>query len=99
MTLPCDASRQMHPENRAGKYTTMLAREVILDGEYEVGLSECVIPIPRNSLNFKQPLIIQERGAGFKNFDVDARDISTISDLEALNAPLHKDGRDAFKIS
>jgi len=73
MTLPCDASRQIYPENRAGKYTTVLAREIVLDGEYEVGLSECVIPVPKSSLNFKQQMIINELGAGFRFVPVDAR--------------------------
>jgi len=67
MTLPCDASRDIHPENRAGKYTTVLAREVVLEGDYEVGLSECVIPIPKNCLNFKQSMYILERVAVFES--------------------------------
>ena len=63
MTLPCDASRQAYQEKRIGKYTTVLAREVVLDGDYEVGLSECVIPVPRRSLNFTQPILYNEKGA------------------------------------
>ena len=47
MTLPCDSSRSIFPENRVGKFTTQLAREVVLEGEYEVGLSEIVIPYAR----------------------------------------------------
>ena len=59
MTLPCNASRDVFADNRVGKYTTVLAREIVLDAEYEVGLSECVIPVPRRSLNFKEPMILR----------------------------------------
>ena len=61
MTLPCSASGDIFADNRIGKYTTVLVRKNVLDTEYEVGLSECVIPVPRRSLNFKEPMILQER--------------------------------------
>ena len=61
MTLPCNASKEVFPDNRIGKYTTVLAREVVLGSEYEVGLSECVIPVPRRSLNFREPLVLSEK--------------------------------------
>jgi len=99
MTLPCDASRQIYPENRAGKYTTVLAREIVLDGEYEVGLSECVIPVPKSSLNFKQQMIINELGAGFRFVPVDAREMSSMTDLEYLDVPKTREGVAAFKLS
>lgn len=44
MTLPCTASRSVHPDNEAGSYTTVLARPLDLAGQWEVGLSEAVIP-------------------------------------------------------
>ena len=45
MTLPCDSSRSVFSNNEVGKFTTILAREVVLDGKYEVGLSEPVMPV------------------------------------------------------
>jgi len=101
MTLPCDASREAHPENRIGKFTTSLAREVILEGEYEVGLSECVIPVPRRSLNFKQPIIYFEEGNGPHHFEIDGTDISTLTDFQDqdLRLPKTKDGKDVFQFS
>ena len=52
MTLPCDSCRSVFPDNKVGKFTTMLAREVVLDGKYEVGLSELVIPVPQRPTKF-----------------------------------------------
>ena len=83
MTLPCDASRHSYPENRIGNYTTVLAREVVLDGDYEVGLSECVIPVPKRSLNFTQPILHNEKGTtiGLGSFQVDASEINSLTDF------------------
>jgi hypothetical protein len=44
MTLPCTASRETYPDNRIGKYTTTLARPLELEGAWEVGLSEIMLP-------------------------------------------------------
>ena len=99
MTLPCDASRGAYPDNRIGKYTTILAREVVLEDEFEVGLSECVIPVPRRSLNFKQSMIIHEFRVGETKIEVDATQIASISDLDSLTIPVTKDGRQMFKLS
>jgi len=100
MTLPCDASRQVYPENKAGKYTTVLAREIVLEGDYEVGLSECVIPVPKSSLNFKQPMIIDSLMAkGLQFVPVDAREMSSMTDLEYLDVPKTLSGKPVFKLS
>jgi hypothetical protein len=44
MALPCTASRETYPDNRIGKYTTVLARPLELEGAWEVGLSEIILP-------------------------------------------------------
>lgn len=60
MTLPCNASMEIYPDNRIGNYTTSLAREVILDGEWEVGLAECVLPVPKLTHDFIEPILYAE---------------------------------------
>ena len=52
MTLPCDSSLGVFPDYKVGKFTTMLAREVVLDGKYEVGLSELVMPRRKDQQSF-----------------------------------------------
>ena len=47
MTLPSDSSRSQFPANRNGNYNTALARQVMLEGQYEVGLSEILLPAPK----------------------------------------------------
>ena len=47
MTLPSDSSRSQFPTNRIGNYNTALARQVVLEGQYEVGLSEILLPAPK----------------------------------------------------
>ena len=47
VTLPSDSSRSQFPANRIGNYNTALARQVVLEGQYEVGLSEILLPAPK----------------------------------------------------
>ena len=101
MTLPCDASRQAYPENRIGNYTTVLAREVLLDGDYEVGLSECVIPVPKRSLNFTQPILYNEKGMTIRlgYFQVDASEINSLTDFQEIHLPRRRKGEKVFEFS
>jgi len=103
MTLPCDASRDIYPDNKVGKYTTVLPREVVLEGDYEVGLSECVIPQPQRSLNFKQPLLWAETGvtSTFQRYEIDATAISSLTDfsVDELRLPQSSKGTDVFKFA
>ena len=101
MTLPCDASRQAYPENRIGHFTTVLAREATLDGEYEVGLSECVIPVPKRSLNFTQPIIYTEKGVTVAPayFMVDATEINSLTDFQEISLPQTRNGKNVFEFS
>ena len=94
MTLPCDASRHSYPENRIGNYTTVLAMKVVLDLDYEVGLSECVIPVPRRSLNFTQPILYNEKGVtiGLGCFQVDASEINSLTDFQEIHLPRARKG-------
>ena len=64
MTLPCDSSRSVFPDNRVGNYSSILAREIVLDGDYEVGLSEIVMPVPNRLKNVEQTIIFSEIGRG-----------------------------------
>ena len=74
-------------ENRIGNYPTVLAREVVLDGDYEVGLSECVIPVPKRSLNFTQPILHNENGVtvGIGYFQVDASEVNSLTDFHVFH--------------
>ena len=51
---------EIYPDNRIGNYTTSLAREVVLDGEWEVGLAECVLPVPKLTHDFIEPILCAE---------------------------------------
>ena len=109
MTLPCNASRGIFADNRIGKYTTVLAHEVVLDAEYEVGLSECVIPVPRRSLNFKEPMILRERclvpnGVEVQGsqYEIDAAEITTLTDFQDKDLNIKEtrdDKNEIFKFS
>lgn len=44
LTLPCNASLAVYPENTISSYRTMLARTISLKGEWEVGLIEFEFP-------------------------------------------------------
>ncbi len=50
VTLPCNASSSVYPENRISSYTTRLAKAINLKGQWEVGLAE--IEYPRSWYNF-----------------------------------------------
>jgi hypothetical protein len=43
-TLPCDASLDVHPSNTSSKFVTELPNVIDLEGEWEVALSEIIIP-------------------------------------------------------
>ena len=106
MTLLCDTSRSVYPENSIGKFTTLLPREVVLDGDYEVGLSECAIPIPRRSLNFTQPILYKEKMTTAATgpmllyeesvtttegeFSIDASEINSLTDWQDQDQQLPK---------
>lgn len=45
VTLPCNASLYVYPDNTISSYRTMLSRTLNLKGEWEVGLIEFVYPI------------------------------------------------------
>ena len=47
ITLPCTASLTQFPDNKRGKYTTLLAQEVYLPGSWDVGLCEIFLPVPK----------------------------------------------------
>ena len=96
-------THSVYPDNRIGKFTTLLARELALDGEYEVGLSECIIPVPNRSLNFTQPIIYNEKGAtvGIGYFHIDASEINSLTDWadQDLKLPKTKLRKDIFSFS
>ena len=44
VTLPCDASLDIHPNNTSSKFITELPNDIDLEGEWEVALSEIILP-------------------------------------------------------
>ena len=43
-----------------GQFTTLLAREVVLEKEYDVGLSEIMVPFARKSRNCEESIMYTE---------------------------------------
>lgn len=48
--LPCDASLGVHPSNSSSNFVTELPSEIDLNGEWEVALSEIVLPAIWNNI-------------------------------------------------
>ena len=99
MTLPCDSSRSVFPDNRVGKFTTMLAREVVLVGKYEVGLSELVMPVAQRPTKFHQVIAYTEANLLFKAWTVDLRKVTFAEDIHSLDVPLGDDKKPVFRFS
>jgi hypothetical protein len=99
MTLPCDSSRSVFPDNKVGKFTTMLAREVVLDGKYEVGLSELVMPVAQRPTKFHQVIAYTEADLLFKAWTVDMRKVTFAEDIHSLDVPLGVDKKPVFRFS
>jgi hypothetical protein len=51
ITLPSDSSAKYFPNNTVAHYTTKLAKQLRLDGEYEVGLCELIYTNSWNNFN------------------------------------------------
>ena len=99
MTLPCDFSRSLFPDNKVGKFTTMLAREVVLDGKYEVGLSELVMPVAQRPTKFHQVIAYTEADLLFKAWTVDMRKVTFSQDIHDFDVPLGADKKPIFRFS
>ena len=99
MTLPCDSSRTVFPDNKVGKFTTMLAREVVLDGKYEVGLSELVMPVAQRPTKFHQVIAYTEAELLFKAWTADMRKVTFAEDIHSLDVPLGVDKKPVFRFS
>lgn len=94
MTLPCNASMSTYPENRPGKFTTCLAREVVLDGEWEVGLAEFMIPSPKHQLNFTEPIMYAKHvdsSSEIKVFHIMSSQLNTLTDVWKLTDTFPKE--------
>ncbi len=88
MTLPSDSSADIFPDNRIGSFNTNLAREVVLERDYEIGLSECIIPNPRSQV--KEPIIYKVSPGEFVKFDVDVGQLAALVDGEDVDIKLPK---------
>ena len=99
MTLPCDSSRNVFPDNKVGKFTTMLAREVVLDGKYEVGLSELVMPVAQKPTSSHQMIAYTEANFLLKAWTVDMRKVTFAEDIHSLDQPLEDAKKPVFRFS
>ena len=97
MTLPCDSSRSVFPDNNVGKFTTMLAREAMLDGKYEVGLSELVMPVAPRPTSSHQMIAYTEADFLLKAWTVEMRKVTFAEDIHSHDVPLGKDLNFAFR--
>ena len=55
--LPSDSSMIYYPDNTVTCFTTKLPREIVLDGKWEVGLSEISIPLSFFTFNKKVTVV------------------------------------------
>ena len=85
MTLPCDSSRSVFQDKKVGKLTSMLAREVVLDGKYEVGLSELVMPVAQRPTGSHQMIAYTEADLLLKASTVDMRKVTFAEDIHSLD--------------
>ena len=77
----------------------MLAREVVLDGKYEVGLSELVMPVAQRPTKFHQVIAYTETDMLFKAWTVDIKKFTFAEDIHALDVPLGADKKPIFSFS
>ena len=109
--LPYDSSRSVFPDNKVGKFTTMLAREVVLEGKYEVGLSELVMPVAQRLTSSQQMIAYTEADFLLKAWTVDMRKVTIAEDIHigvdkkpvfrfsVKNKKSHRDVRSTWRIS
>jgi hypothetical protein len=88
LALPCTASAKEFPENTRGKYKTLLAREIYVPGDWEVGLCEIILPKPKfiiladTHITYKK-----DTDATEKNFVIKADVGGDFKDLVNLETP------------
>ena len=99
MTLPCDSSRSVFPDIKVGKFTTMLAREVVLDGNYEGGLSELVTPVAQRPTSSHQMIAYTEADFLLRAWTVDMRKVTFAEDIHSLDVSLGEDKKPVFRFS
>ncbi len=100
MTLPSDSSRDIFADNRIGNFTTSLAREVVLEKDYEVGLSECFLPNPRSQI--KEPIMYStDSGGTYNKFELDVGTLASLVEGEevSIKVPKVEDTVPVFKFT
>jgi hypothetical protein len=97
ITLPCTASKTEFPDNTRGKYTTLLSHELVLPGNYEAGICEVIIPVPRTCLKGDSEIRYGHRADLFINkFTVKKEDWDN---LLSLVIPVDEKGKPYFGFS
>jgi hypothetical protein len=83
ITLPCTASKTEYPDNTRGKYTTLLPKEYYLQGLWDIGLCEVVLPVPKFSLTDKEESnILFGKGGLTSSMKIDVSSVTELQDLE-----------------
>ena len=99
VTLPCTASKAEFPSNTRGKFTTLLSREIHLPGQWEVGLCEIFLPIPKVILIEDSEILYGKNNGQLKSLRINAADCTSFSDLEKLITPVDETGSPYFRFS
>ena len=99
MTLLCDSSGSVFPYNKVGKFTSMPAREVTLDGSYDFGFLELVMLVAQRPTKFHQVIAYTEADLLFKAWTVDMRKVTFAEDIHSLDVPLGEDKKPVFRFS
>jgi hypothetical protein len=91
LTLPHTASRAQFPDNRIGKYTTLLAQNIELEGQWEVGLCEIILPTPKLVLPSDTSFSYSKgKDDLMAEVHISPKWFYTFSDLEPLNCSAYK---------
>lgn len=69
ITLPCNASMDVYPDNRISNYKTRLARSMNLKGQWEVGLIEFYYPISWYTFNEEDAAFIINTDPNILGYD------------------------------
>jgi len=63
LTLPSNASMDCYPNNTAAQYTTKLPRNINLEGDLEVALTEISVPVSMSNVLKDTCMVYLKRGS------------------------------------
>jgi len=87
LTLPCTASKSEFPNNTIGKYTTLLAHSIELNENYEIGLCEVIIPVPKLSVQEDTEIHVGHTLETLSGIHVLKNNFHSLADVEDFSSP------------